>query len=104
MGGRRGGGAVVSLVSAAVAFTFASTISGPLRGGGKEEASADTRTLMKGPLGITRFAHEEALREIRRVLKPGGKLGVIWNIEECAFPFSLSTSCVRLSRICCSPG
>ncbi|UNI14756.1 hypothetical protein JDV02_001354 [Purpureocillium takamizusanense] len=28
------------------------------------------------------FAHEAALREIRRVLKSGGKLGVIWNIEE----------------------
>ncbi|KJZ76685.1 hypothetical protein HIM_04021 [Hirsutella minnesotensis 3608] len=28
------------------------------------------------------FAHEEALAEIRRVLKPGGKLGIIWNIED----------------------
>ncbi|QUC18709.1 uncharacterized protein UV8b_02950 [Ustilaginoidea virens] len=28
------------------------------------------------------FANEESLKEIRRVLKPGGKLGVIWNIED----------------------
>jgi ubiquinone/menaquinone biosynthesis C-methylase UbiE len=30
-----------------------------------------------------RFANEEALAEIRRVLKPGAKLGMIWNIEDC---------------------
>ncbi|GAO15561.1 hypothetical protein UVI_02020300 [Ustilaginoidea virens] len=32
--------------------------------------------------GIDVFANEESLKEIRRVLKPGGKLGVIWNIED----------------------
>lgn len=32
---------------------------------------------------LARFAHEEALEEIHRVLKPGGKLGIIWNVEDC---------------------
>ncbi|MCJ1477947.1 hypothetical protein MMC13_006622 [Lambiella insularis] len=30
----------------------------------------------------SRFANEEALREIHRVLKPCGTLGLIWNIED----------------------
>ena len=30
-----------------------------------------------------RFAQDEALHEIYRVLKPGGCLGLIWNIEDC---------------------
>lgn len=30
-----------------------------------------------------RFAKEEALAEIYRVLKPGGKLAMIWNVEDC---------------------
>lgn len=30
-----------------------------------------------------RFANETALAEIHRVLKPGGALGLIWNIEDC---------------------
>jgi SAM-dependent methyltransferase len=30
-----------------------------------------------------RFATEEALREIHRVLRPGGAFGMIWNIEDC---------------------
>lgn len=32
---------------------------------------------------ILRFANEEALAEIRRILKPGAKIGMIWNIEDC---------------------
>lgn len=32
-----------------------------------------------------RFANEESLREIHRVLIPGGSLGLIWNIESCKF-------------------
>ncbi|KAM5355792.1 hypothetical protein ACJ41O_002438 [Fusarium nematophilum] len=28
------------------------------------------------------FAKEEALREIHRILKPGAKLGLIWNVED----------------------
>jgi hypothetical protein len=31
----------------------------------------------------SRFATEEALREIHRILRPGGAFGVIWNIEDC---------------------
>lgn len=31
----------------------------------------------------SRFAKEEALAEIHRVLKPGAKLGMIWNVEGC---------------------
>lgn len=31
----------------------------------------------------TRFATEEALEEIRRVLKPEAVFGMIWNIEDC---------------------
>jgi ubiquinone/menaquinone biosynthesis C-methylase UbiE len=29
------------------------------------------------------FSTEEALKEINRVLIPGGRLGLIWNIEDC---------------------
>lgn len=39
-------------------------------------------------VGLTlynRFANEEALTEIHRVLKPGGKVGMIWNIEDCMY-------------------
>jgi ubiquinone/menaquinone biosynthesis C-methylase UbiE len=32
-----------------------------------------------------RFATEESLKEIHRVLRPGAAFGVIWNIEDCAF-------------------
>jgi hypothetical protein len=34
-----------------------------------------------------RFATEESLKEIHRVLRPGATLGLIWNIEDCwSFP------------------
>ena len=32
---------------------------------------------------VFRFANEESLEEIYRVLVPGGTLGMIWNIEDC---------------------
>lgn len=32
---------------------------------------------------VARFATDEALAEIHRVLKPGGVFGMIWNIDEC---------------------
>jgi hypothetical protein len=31
----------------------------------------------------TRFATEESLKEIHRVLRPGATFGMIWNIEDC---------------------
>jgi hypothetical protein len=31
----------------------------------------------------SRFANEEALLEIARVLKPTAVLGLIWNVEDC---------------------
>lgn len=31
------------------------------------------------------------MKEIRRVLKPGGKLAMIWNIEDCICSLPLTT-------------
>lgn len=28
----------------------------------------------------------DALNDIHRILKPGGRLGLIWNIDECEIP------------------
>ncbi len=33
-----------------------------------------------------RFATESSLKEIHRVLRPGAKFGMIWNIEDCKSP------------------
>lgn len=30
-----------------------------------------------------RFATEESLKEIHRVLRPGATFGMIWNIDDC---------------------
>ena len=32
---------------------------------------------------VDRFAHEEALAEIHRVLSPAGVFAMIWNVEDC---------------------
>lgn len=37
-------------------------------------------------VAVGRFATYEALREIHRVLKPGGVFGMIWNIDDCENP------------------
>lgn len=48
-----------------------------------------------------RFANDEALREIYRVLTPGGVLGMIWNIEDCLLYQSLQTlGCSSKFRQC----
>lgn len=43
--------------------------------------------LVRGfPLASTytgRFANNDALREMKRTLKPGASFGAIWNIEDC---------------------
>jgi SAM-dependent methyltransferase len=36
------------------------------------------------------FANHEALEEIRRVLKPGGSLGLVWNIRDATTPWVAS--------------
>ena len=35
-----------------------------------------------------RFSNDAALREIYRVLKPGGSFGMIWNVEDCMEAFA----------------
>lgn len=42
-----------------------------------------------------RFATEETLAEIHRVLKPGAKLGLIWNVDECMHPLLTHRNCSR---------
>ncbi len=32
-----------------------------------------------------RFANKDALKEIHRVLQPGGVFGMIWNVEDCSW-------------------
>jgi len=44
-----------------------------------------------GTLMHYRFANEVALKEIYRVLTPGGVLGMIWNIEDCLLYQPLQT-------------
>jgi ubiquinone/menaquinone biosynthesis C-methylase UbiE len=41
-----------------------------------------------------RFANMGALQEIHRVLKPGGKLAMIWNVDDCESKPGLITSVV----------
>lgn len=42
-----------------------------------------------------RFATEDSLKEIHRVLRPGGALGLVWNIEDCeAGPVLHGDSCL----------
>jgi hypothetical protein len=45
--------------------------------------SCDARRDSGKVLTAHRFAKEESLKEIHRVLKPGAKLGLIWNVEDC---------------------
>lgn len=44
----------------------------------------------------SRFANEDALREIYRVLTPGGVLGMIWNVEDCLLYQSLTNARVLI--------
>ena len=42
----------------------------------------------------TRFANDQTLQQIYRVLARGGSLGLIWNVEDCAPICSVSSSYV----------
>lgn len=53
-----------------------------LRGAGVPEEWADGVVVAQA---FHWFATEQALGEIHRVLKPGGVLGMIWNIDDCEF-------------------
>jgi len=47
----------------------------------------------------TRFATEESLKEIHRVLRPGATFGMIWNVEDCrSTPFLISILLVGLGH------
>ncbi len=49
----------------------------------------------------SRFANNEALKEIYRVLASGGVLGMIWNIEDCMIvSFSPNALMLTNSRQC----
>ena len=41
---------------------------------------------------IVRFANDEALQEIHRVLSPAGVLGLIWNIDASMYPFNSNSN------------
>lgn len=49
--------------------------------------SCDEKARGSKALTAPRFAKEESLKEIHRVLKPGAKLGLVWNVEDCEEPF-----------------
>ena len=42
-----------------------------------------TTSNLRPEIDASRFANEQSLEEIYRVLVPGGNLGMIWNIEDC---------------------
>lgn len=47
----------------------------------------------------SRFADAQSLREIHRVLKPKGGLGLIWNMEDYNSPFSLQVQTKREEQL-----
>lgn len=51
----------------------------------------EIETVFSGANG-RRFATNEALKEIYRVLIPGGNLGMIWNVEDCTISITLLSS------------
>lgn len=43
----------------------------------------EARMFPDANLGGLRFATEDALTELHRVIKPAGVLGMIWNVDSC---------------------